>query len=422
MEEKIVLLPIGSIKPNPWNPNLMFEAERQRLRECMAASGPEMTPPIFVRRVGDFYEIIDGEQRWLAAKELGWTHIPAVVRDVPDAEAKKLTLSFNYLKGRMNYIKIARWIRDRKDDEMLTAFKAIFGVRLTEVLMGLVNLPDEYLNMIEEIIQQGRELTLSKLEPVVKARDPREVLTEMLISEKFVMDLAFYTATHGLEAAIKRVEGQEKMDEDWRVKKIEAVEKIEEEKRRRMEEEEMRRREKEEMRRKAIEERMKKIEEKEEKMERIEEKEEKKEGIGEKEEKEEAEIEEGGESLEESERERYILPPEHARRLLGLSPEEALKSARKIEPLAEAAIYYECSCCKSIHALVYKRGELEAYIVKRGSGEISAEGYERMLKETSARVYACPRCNLKFTLDYESGVAQPLPEETEHEEAGQNQQ
>ncbi|MEM3714041.1 MAG: ParB N-terminal domain-containing protein [Candidatus Bathyarchaeia archaeon] len=61
----------------------MSEDER-RLRDSMVSSGPLMTPPIFVRKMDDHYEIIDGEQRWLVARELGWTHIPAIVRDVSE--------------------------------------------------------------------------------------------------------------------------------------------------------------------------------------------------------------------------------------------------------------------------------------------------------------------------------------------------
>lgn len=56
--------------------------------------------PIIVRRLAAMrglasYELIAGERRWLASMEAGFAHIPALIRDVPDADLSLLQLSEN---------------------------------------------------------------------------------------------------------------------------------------------------------------------------------------------------------------------------------------------------------------------------------------------------------------------------------------
>ena len=119
-------IPIDKIRPNPWNVNLLTEEEFSRLKELMRASGPGRTPPVAVReREGGYYEIIDGEQRWRAAKELGWRDMPAMIIEASDLEAKKYTLSFNYLKGRINYVKMLKLMAE--DEELVRAAREVFS-------------------------------------------------------------------------------------------------------------------------------------------------------------------------------------------------------------------------------------------------------------------------------------------------------
>ena len=385
MSEAVVLLPINSVKPNPWNPNYMSEDEKRKLKDVMASSGPSLTPPIFVRKMDDHYEIIDGEQRWLVARELGWTHIPAIVRDVPDAEAKKLTLSLNYLKGRVNYAKIARWIRERKDLEMLKAFEETFGPAAARILEDLMKLPDEYLSMIEDAVQRGIDLTLSDLEPVARSAKPLEVLKAVLKGKKYMRDTTLRLASLGLEKSIADMEKAMKLDEAWRAGKLKAVEKEEEKKRRIKEEETEREVEEAERLTETIEPASKEAE--------IEEAEEEEEEIVEREVKE------------------AQLPPDRARELLEASPEEALKMIRGIEALAELGTFYKC-ICGAVHALAYAKGALKAYLVKQKGG---SHIFSRLTKEMSKWLFACPRCGLKFKVDFEDGRATPLWEENSNE-------
>ena len=76
-------LPIAQVHPNPYQPRTRIdEPALAELAESMEASG--LLQPVVVRSQGGAYELIAGERRWRAAQRLGWTKIPAVVKEVDD--------------------------------------------------------------------------------------------------------------------------------------------------------------------------------------------------------------------------------------------------------------------------------------------------------------------------------------------------
>ncbi len=88
-------LPVGAIVPNPFQPRTHFDpAELAELKQSIEASG--LLQPIVVRpgaRGG--YELIAGERRWRAVQQLGWTNVPAVVKDADDRTLLTLALIEN---------------------------------------------------------------------------------------------------------------------------------------------------------------------------------------------------------------------------------------------------------------------------------------------------------------------------------------
>jgi ParB family chromosome partitioning protein len=87
-------LPMASVQPNPFQPRTrMDEGPMDELVASMQASG--MLQPVVVRPRGGGYELIAGERRWRAATRLGWTKIPAVVKDVDDQTLLTLALIEN---------------------------------------------------------------------------------------------------------------------------------------------------------------------------------------------------------------------------------------------------------------------------------------------------------------------------------------
>jgi len=87
-------LPIAQVRPNPYQPRTRLdEPALAELAESMEASG--LLQPVVVRSQGGTYELIAGERRWRAAQRLGWTKIPAVVKDVDDRTLLTLALIEN---------------------------------------------------------------------------------------------------------------------------------------------------------------------------------------------------------------------------------------------------------------------------------------------------------------------------------------
>ena len=85
-------LPVASILPSPRNPRRSLDD----LADLAASIGEYgLLQPVVVRAVGDGYELVAGHRRVAAAQQLGWTEIPAIVREADEDEAYLLTLVEN---------------------------------------------------------------------------------------------------------------------------------------------------------------------------------------------------------------------------------------------------------------------------------------------------------------------------------------
>lgn len=85
---------VESVRPNPFQPRTtMDEAAFIELAASIEASG--LLQPIVVRPRNGTYELIAGERRWRAVTHLGWSKIPAVIKDVDDQTLLTLALIEN---------------------------------------------------------------------------------------------------------------------------------------------------------------------------------------------------------------------------------------------------------------------------------------------------------------------------------------
>jgi ParB family chromosome partitioning protein len=86
------LLPIDQIDPNPHQPRQVM-GDLSELMASIAEKG--IIEPIIVRRRQHRFQIIAGERRYQAAVQLGVAEVPAVIRDVDDAEVIEIALVEN---------------------------------------------------------------------------------------------------------------------------------------------------------------------------------------------------------------------------------------------------------------------------------------------------------------------------------------
>jgi ParB family chromosome partitioning protein len=98
-------IPVAQITRNPFQPRREFNAEElNELQESLSASG--LLQPITVRRRAgkDGFEIIAGERRLRAARNLGWKEIPAIIKDIDDRTLLTLALVENLQRADLNPI------------------------------------------------------------------------------------------------------------------------------------------------------------------------------------------------------------------------------------------------------------------------------------------------------------------------------
>ena len=99
-------VPVGSLEPNPLNPNEMGDREFNLLVDNMEKVG--FTDPILVRIHPEHegkYRIIGGAHRWEVAKLLGFETVPVTIVDsntLSDDEEKAQIVRHNIIRGKMS--------------------------------------------------------------------------------------------------------------------------------------------------------------------------------------------------------------------------------------------------------------------------------------------------------------------------------
>jgi ParB family chromosome partitioning protein len=116
-------VPIGSIKPNTYQPRSVFDEEAM---SSLAASIKELgvLQPILVRPLEDqehSYELIAGERRWRAARRAGLQTIPVLVRtEVNDLSSLEQALVENVQRSDLNALEEASAYQQLIDEFSLT--------------------------------------------------------------------------------------------------------------------------------------------------------------------------------------------------------------------------------------------------------------------------------------------------------------
>jgi len=88
---QIVYVDINKVHPNNYNPNVMDEEKFNALMDFCRTNGADKLDPVWLRNDGvGKYEIIDGEHRWKAAKEVGWKRLRAFIIDMEQEDATRL--------------------------------------------------------------------------------------------------------------------------------------------------------------------------------------------------------------------------------------------------------------------------------------------------------------------------------------------
>ena len=110
---------IDEISPNRFQPRKYFDDDKlEELITSIRDNG--VLQPIVVQKVEAGYELVVGERRWRASKKAGLKKIPAVIREVTEAQALELAIIENIHRQDLNPIEEADAYARLADEFALT--------------------------------------------------------------------------------------------------------------------------------------------------------------------------------------------------------------------------------------------------------------------------------------------------------------
>ncbi len=149
-------LSVSLLKPGKYQPRTNMDKHAlHELSESIKKQG--VIQPILVRQLNDeSYEIIAGERRWRAAQLAGLTHVPVLVRSVPDKAALAMALIENIQRENLNPLEEAIGIQRLISEFEMTHQDAADAVGRSRSaasnLLRLLKLPD----VIQKMLMEGQ--------------------------------------------------------------------------------------------------------------------------------------------------------------------------------------------------------------------------------------------------------------------------
>lgn len=110
---------LEKIRPNPYQPRQNF-SEQKILELAQSIKTYGLLQPVVLRKRQEAYQLIAGERRLRACRFLGWTNIPAVVREASDSAMATIALIENLQRESLNFLEEANAYRQLLDEFRLT--------------------------------------------------------------------------------------------------------------------------------------------------------------------------------------------------------------------------------------------------------------------------------------------------------------
>lgn len=117
--EQIYSIEISKIRANPNQPRKLFADEAiLKLADSIRQYG--IIQPLCVRKIGENYELVSGERRLRASKELGMTTVPCVILDINEEKSAEISIIENLMREDLNIFEQASAIESLIDTYGLT--------------------------------------------------------------------------------------------------------------------------------------------------------------------------------------------------------------------------------------------------------------------------------------------------------------
>ena len=146
-------LQVSTVVPNPFQPRTtLHEDDLAELTASIEASG--LLQPVIVRPRNGKYELIAGERRWRAVQRLGWSKIPAIVKDVDDPTLLTLALVENLQRNDLTAIEEAAGYQRLSEEFKLpqAEIARLVGRDRSTItnLLRLLKLPEEIKTLVQQ--------------------------------------------------------------------------------------------------------------------------------------------------------------------------------------------------------------------------------------------------------------------------------
>ena len=157
--EKVWSIPVGIIAPNPNQPRKVFDEEGiLKLADSIRQFG--IIQPLTVRKNGENYELVAGERRLRAAKELGRKEVPCVITNINEERSAEISIIENLIREDLNIFEQAQAI---------------------QVLIDTYNLTQE---QIAQKLSNSQSFIANKLRLLRLSCDERDIILKNNLSER----------------------------------------------------------------------------------------------------------------------------------------------------------------------------------------------------------------------------------------------
>ena len=190
-------IPIEWIDVGPWQPRRQFDLEQlEELADSIRQKG--IVQPILLRPTPDQasrFQLVAGERRWRAAQIAQLHEIPAVVRNLTDADCYEIALIENIQRQDLSVIDEAQGYANLLEFNQYTQeqLSKIIGKSRSHIanLLRLLSLP----NSIHTLLRDG-DLTMGQARPLV-GHPQAESLAKIIVTKGF--------SARQAEALVKKV-------------------------------------------------------------------------------------------------------------------------------------------------------------------------------------------------------------------------
>ena len=178
---EIQQIAVEKIRPNPYQPRKHIEMEKiSELAQSIKTYG--LMQPIVVRKAAQGIELVAGQRRLMATQELGWTEIPAIVRELSNSAVATMSLIENLQREHLTFLEEAEGYERLLKEFNLT--QEVLAQRLGKSQSTIANklrllkLPEQVKDKLfsEEVTERHARALLKLTDEQMQLRDRKSVV------------------------------------------------------------------------------------------------------------------------------------------------------------------------------------------------------------------------------------------------------